>query len=91
MYMASDLAKRLGDTQSSTKYKSLADGITSQAKNHYNGQYIYESLNRQVDSSVIHALVSFGLYSPLSKEVANTVSKYNDVFCHEYLINTLDI
>ncbi len=45
---------------------------------------------RLLDSSVIHAIISFGIFKCTSVEVAATVETLNDIFLKEYNINQLD-
>jgi len=83
--LGSEFAKKMGDSESEQKYKKAANDVLEKFPAHYNGHYIFESTNREKDSAVIHAIVSFYPYSyfkPSSKEVADTVNILNNVFCH---------
>lgn len=57
---------------------------------HYNGQYLYETLNQQKDGAVIMALSAFGVFDPMDAKVAETVKVYNKLFCQLYQINQVD-
>ena len=44
---------------------------------HWNGDYLYESMNRPDDGATIHAITTFaarvGFYTPDSEEAASTI------------------
>merc|ERR1712179_586995 len=76
------------------QYRDKAAEILESAKGHWNGDFIYETLDagRQQDGSVIHAITTFGeyLYGPSSSEAAATIATYSKTFCREYKINQDD-
>ncbi len=78
--------------EDSSPYYSKAEEIRPTAEAHYNGDFIYESTNREQDSAVLHAIATFGEYSydAASEEAANTISRLAQTFCNEYPINQAD-
>ncbi len=68
--------------------------LSAQLAVHWNGQYIYESLNRQVDGAVLGALcesqMADGTFAVTSAAVAATIATYTRAFCVEYPINSAD-
>ena len=93
--IAADFADLVGESATATSYRALADTITPTANAHYTNGFIYESTNRQIDSSVLHAIATFGEfgYDASSSETAETLAVYAKAFCDEYPINqaTVDI
>ena len=89
--IAADFADKIGE--SGDQYRALADEIKPTAESHFNGDYIYESTNREQDGSVIHAIATFGeyLFPPESPETASTIARYANTFCEEYPINQDDV
>eukprot|EP00604_Paraphysomonas_vestita_P001615 CAMPEP_0174822320 /NCGR_PEP_ID=MMETSP1107-20130205/14978_1 /TAXON_ID=36770 /ORGANISM="Paraphysomonas vestita, Strain GFlagA" /LENGTH=338 /DNA_ID=CAMNT_0016040921 /DNA_START=553 /DNA_END=1566 /DNA_ORIENTATION=+ len=95
MGMGADFASRMGDSSTSSSYKSVEQKINSTLYNDHWSGYVYESTSRTKDSAVI---VGFnagydendGMYAPTSYEVAATVSSYNTLFCNEYKVNSDD-
>eukprot|EP01059_Diplonema_ambulator_P037065 TRINITY_DN9610_c0_g1_i1.p1 TRINITY_DN9610_c0_g1~~TRINITY_DN9610_c0_g1_i1.p1 ORF type:complete len:491 (+),score=156.57 TRINITY_DN9610_c0_g1_i1:35-1507(+) len=88
------LLVKLGQSSTAATYTSTASTIRATLANHWNGNYYYESTNREVDGSVIHAIVSFGGndtdLGPLSDKAASTLAHYEQVFCSQYPINNND-
>ena len=75
-------------------WDSIADDIMPSVLAHYNGQYIYEANGREKDSSVLHAIATFGdlgPYDPSSTEAAQTLQEFFLTFCDEYPIVKQDI
>merc|ERR1712179_271544 len=76
------------------QYRDKAAEILESAKGHWNGDFIYETLDagRQQDGSVIHAITTFGeyLYGPSSSEAAATIATYSKTWGREYKINQDD-
>lgn len=70
---AASLAQWIG--QDPTKYWSTANHIKDELRLHYNGNYLWESENREIDGAVIHAVTTFGsdLFGPLSPWTAKTI------------------
>jgi len=86
-------AAKMGDSNSSQKYKEAANNVGKTLSAHYNQQFVYESTNRQKDAAVIIAFnegYSGGLFGPTSVEVAATIKSYNTLFCTQYQINQKD-
>jgi GH15 family glucan-1,4-alpha-glucosidase len=86
----SQLATEMGDDAASAKYKTTAETIKPTVLAHWNGEYVYESTNREKDSAVIHAFVELNyddLFDMTGKEVAGTIDTLNHLFCNEYNIN----
>ncbi len=78
--------------EDSSPYYTKAEEIRPTAEAHYNGEYIYESTNREEDSAVLHSIATFGEYSfdATSEEAANTITHLAEVFCDQYPINQAD-
>jgi len=87
---AASLAKSIGEDPS--EFENLAKNIESTLTSHWNGNFLWESENREVDGAVIHAIATFGKdnFGPLSPWTAKTIAHYNEVFCIEYKINQAD-
>lgn len=89
--MAIKFASTVQDTERIQKYSGVLDEIEQEIATHFNGNYIFEDSNRQIDSSVINALnISFNdlessdvLIAVTDVKVAKTVQAYNDAFCDE--------
>lgn len=84
---------QLNRSDLSQKYTNTANTIKSSIMNtHFNGTFIYEANGRDIDSSVLHAIETFGddLFAANSAEVAKTIQKYAETFCYEYNINQTD-
>lgn len=79
----------MGDEAAASKYKSTAETIKPTVLAHWNGEYVYESTNREKDSAVVHAFVELNLdlFDMTGKEVAGTINTLNKLFCNEYNIN----
>jgi glucoamylase len=94
LYMGADLARRLGDSYSADRFARAANDISNQISSHWNGQFIYESQNRQKDTAVIIALneayMNDTLFAPSSFYVASTIKTFNDLFQGAYYINQID-
>jgi len=89
-----DLADRLGDHDSASKYRQTASAMEPSINNFYNGQYITECDNRPKDSAVINALnVGYegdGLFPPTDDRVVQTISVLSDLFTDTFPINYYD-
>jgi len=86
-------AARMGDQSSASRYQNFYNQLLPKVKSHYNGQFVFETANRQKDGAVIEAFndgYSGTLFSPLSTEVAGTIKTYNQLFCSTYPINIKD-
>jgi hypothetical protein len=74
LQLAEAFAKRIGDAASANNYASVRKQIEATLPAHWNGAFVYESLNRQIDTAVIHAFASFPGYIKLTDpKVAATV------------------
>ena len=73
-------------------YRRMADTISVSLKHHWNGKFIYQCKNRQIDSSVIHAIATFArpVFGPSTNEAAATICVLCDAFYNEYPINQCD-
>jgi glucoamylase len=81
----------MGDPDCAANYDKIANDIKNTIPAHWNGDFLFQSKNREKDSSVIHALVSFpGMFAPTDPKVLKTIDFFNDQFCHTYTINKLD-
>jgi len=69
--------------------RSTANTIKEATKEHWNGNFLWESNNRQQDGASIHAITTFGehLYPPSSSEAAATIRVLAKTFCNEYPVN----
>lgn len=96
MIAGAKFATMMNDTSSAAVYNSVKDQISSSLyNNHWNGAFYQESTSRTRDGAVIVGLndgydESDDMFSPISIEVAKTVSSYNSMFCSEYNINRAD-
>ena len=93
--VAADFADRIGDNSMlAQQYREKANEIRDDQSttDHWTGDFIFESDNRQQDGSVIHAITTFGeyLWGPSSNEAAATIATYSKTFCREYKINQDD-
>lgn len=95
MLMGAAFAEKQGDSASANNYRSTAEALSSKLANHWNGEFIFESSNRQKDGAVIVGFndgfdASDSAYAPTGLQVASTVKTYNEAFCAEYSINQND-
>lgn len=85
MQLAEAFAKRLGDTATSNKYAAVRKQIEATLPAHWNGAFVFESTNREKDSSVIHAFSSFpGYIKVTDSKVAATIKTLNNLFCSTF-------
>ncbi len=70
----------IGQTDTANAYRTLAEEILTETEGvHWNGEYIYESSNRQVDGAVAQAIATFGEYirgCVIDKSSSNNNSSY---------------
>lgn len=56
---------------------SISTILQAVVTDHWNGDYLYESMNRPDDGATIHAITTFaagvGFYTPDSEEAASTI------------------
>lgn len=98
LIMGADFATSLGDDISSAAYLETATAVGAALAAHDNGEYVYESTNREIDGAVICAINdgyssaddSMSFVSPYEEVSARTVVAYIQAFCDEYSINTQD-
>lgn len=85
----SQLATTLGKSSTASTWSATAATIRPTLLAHWNGSFIYESTNREKDSSVIHALVNLneGVFDISGHETTATINVYSKLFCSEYPIN----
>jgi glucoamylase len=87
-------ARRLGDNTTADFYKNAAAQVTDKLRSHWNGQFVYESQNRQKDSSVIIAFNEGSLnddFFPCSGQyAAATIVEFSKLFQDAYQINQID-
>jgi glucoamylase len=92
--MGATLAQAMGDDASASTYRSAASAINATLGAHYNGQYVYESTNRQEDSAVLlaftHGYLNDGVFAPDSQEVAGTLLTLAELFHGMFYINQQD-
>jgi len=93
MFEGAKFAQTLGDSASAARYQQTLAAIQAVIMEHFNGDYVFESSNRQQDAAVTSAFVE-GYYGqefgPTSMEVAKTISTFNSLFCNSFLINQKD-
>merc|ERR1711957_1072935 len=81
-------ARRMGDDQTADWYKVTAAQVTEALRSHWNGQFVYESQNRQKDSAVILAFNEGSLnddFFPCSGQyVAATIVEFSNLFQNAY-------
>lgn len=98
LIMGAEFASSLGDDVSSAAYLETADAVGATLGAHDNGDYVYESTNREIDGAVfcainngyINASDFMSFASPYEESTARTVVTYIQAFCDEYSINTQD-
>lgn len=87
-------ATAMGDAASAKLYADTAGKVEATLGRHYNGQFVFEEDNRQKDAAVICAFndgyVPGGQFAPSGKEVAGTISAFNDLFHGMFPINSGD-
>lgn len=92
--LGSKLASTMGDSASAASYSQAAANIQPTCLNHWNGQFVYESTNRQEDTAVLLAFntgyLNDDFFAPSSSYVAGTISVLFNLFNDEYYINKLD-
>jgi glucoamylase len=92
--LGAKLAARLGDAAAAAKYQAAANAIASTIGVHWNGQFVYESTNRQEDSIVACAFnngyLGDGVFAPSSLEVAGTLDTLSKLFASTLYVNQVD-
>ena len=93
--LGAEFARKMWDETSASKYSTVASAITAEIKkNHWNGQFIFESTNRPKDTAVIIALnegyLNDSLFNYSSQEVAPTILTFNNLFGNSYNVNQRD-
>jgi len=93
LVLGSEFAQSIGhDLQRASSYKSAAAAITQSLPKHVASDgWVMESDGRQKDVAVIEAFnvgdLGDGMFAPLSKEVAATLSVLSHYFCNSFEIN----
>jgi len=94
LFLGSMFAYQLGDRPSATSYLQTGNAINSTLMNHWNGQYVQESNNRQQDACVMNAFnVAYdedGFFGPLDGKCAATINVLNNLFQNAFPINKQD-
>lgn len=84
----------MGDSSSAQTYESVAQQINATLANHWNGNFVFESTNREEDSAVIMAFnegySNDGYFAPTDPEVTATINTFNNYFYFAYPINIDD-
>mmetsp|Transcript_33419 Transcript_33419/g.93798 ORF Transcript_33419/g.93798 Transcript_33419/m.93798 type:complete len:571 (+) Transcript_33419:58-1770(+) len=92
--VGAQVADVMGDNATASRWRATAQEIQSTLPAHYNGDYVYESTNRLMDSAVIIAFndgyLNDGFFAPNSEEVSGTIATLNDVFYSTFPINAID-
>ena len=90
-------ATKMGDSESAATYSAAAGKVLAALGDHWNGQFIQESSNRQKGASVICALNDAYMgssveanFAPTSSWVAATVNVLSATFTDMFKINTID-
>eukprot|EP00759_Apiculatamorpha_spiralis_P025738 PhF_6_TR29100/c0_g1_i1/m.42442/K01178/SGA1; glucoamylase len=93
-YVAAQFLDMLGDHTTANYYRTQASTIQQTLQSHYNGQFIYENVNRQKDSAsllgVNRLYCDDGFFAPGGVEAAGTVQTFNTLFQNMFPINTVD-
>jgi glucoamylase len=88
------VADTMGDHTTANKWRSVAKQIEDTLLNHYNGQYVYESTNREKDVATIcgfnDGYLNDDFLPPTDYRVSGTISTLNDVFNQMFPINYYD-
>lgn len=94
LYEGYSFAAKMGDTSSSQSYFNTANAINATIMNHWNGEFIFESTNREEDAAVIlgfnNGYSDDGFLSPTDPKVIATINTLNTLFYFDYPINTAD-
>ena len=94
LFMGSTFATTMGDSSSAATYLSTAQAINATLINHWNGNFVYESTNREQDSAVIMAFnegySNDGFFAPTDPMVTATINTLNYLFYFAFPINTAD-
>lgn len=94
LYLGSNFAAKMGDTSSSISYFNTANAINATLINHWNGEFIFESTNREEDAAVIlgfnNGYSDDGFLSPTDPRVTATINTLNTLFYFSFPINTAD-
>lgn len=94
LYLGYQFAAKMGDSQTSQTYLQTANAINSTLMNHWNGNFIFESTNREEDAAVILAFNNGysddGFLSPTDPKVIATIDTLNNLFYFAFPINTID-
>lgn len=94
LYMGAAFAYQMRDYSSYELYMNAANACNATIEAHWNGQYVYESTNRPVDSAVILAFnngcMDDGFFCPDSYYAAATLDYLENVFYQAFPINQKD-
>eukprot|EP01094_Clydonella_sp_ATCC50884_P027108 TRINITY_DN7654_c0_g1_i1.p1 TRINITY_DN7654_c0_g1~~TRINITY_DN7654_c0_g1_i1.p1 ORF type:complete len:425 (-),score=122.80 TRINITY_DN7654_c0_g1_i1:79-1215(-) len=94
LLVGAQVASTLGDSSTASSYLGTASAINDTLPSHYNGQYVFESTNREQDAAVINGFnvgyANDGMFAPTSKEVAGTIQTLNSLFTNMFSINSQD-
>lgn len=94
LFEGSTFAQSMGDSSSAQTYESIAQQINATLANHWNGNFVFESTNREEDSAVIMAFnegySNDGYFAPTDPEVTATINTFNTYFYFAYPINIAD-
>jgi len=84
LFMGSTFASQMGDSSSSATYLQTAQAINATIMNHWNGNFVFESTNREEDSAVIMAFnegySNDGFMAPTDPMVTATINTLNFLF-----------
>jgi len=96
LWMGATFAQAMGNKDAAAGYAAMQQQLNATLFGHWNGQFIYESTNRQLDGAVLAALNE--AYDPklntpfrfTSSYVAQTVVATINAMCAEFPINNID-
>lgn len=94
LYTGAAFAQQMGDSTSAQIYLEAANACNATIEAHWNGQYVYESTNRPIDSAVIlgfnNGCMEDGFFCPDSAVAGATMAFLSNVFYNEFAINQKD-
>eukprot|EP00339_Tiarina_fusa_P018567 CAMPEP_0117057448 /NCGR_PEP_ID=MMETSP0472-20121206/39891_1 /TAXON_ID=693140 ORGANISM="Tiarina fusus, Strain LIS" /NCGR_SAMPLE_ID=MMETSP0472 /ASSEMBLY_ACC=CAM_ASM_000603 /LENGTH=403 /DNA_ID=CAMNT_0004774353 /DNA_START=253 /DNA_END=1461 /DNA_ORIENTATION=+ len=94
LFVGYQFAAKMGDSSSAQSYLQTAQAINSTLLNHWNGEFIFESTNREEDAAVILAFndgySDDGFLSPTDPKVLGTINTLNSLFYFSFPINQAD-
>jgi len=59
---AADFANTIGEGSLASAWSATSDSIKNSLSSHWNGKFLTSMPGREIDGSVLHAVVTFGKY-----------------------------